>query len=197
MLPVPNPALYVSPEMVIELAMGMDPPLDIAQKYGFSVAEFMALQAQEWFGKMVAEHRLVLHERGITVQTKARVILEEGLQDLAAKSKSTDGLRPDIHMDMLKLAYDVSGLKAEQARNVPQAGSTPGFVINIVVPEGRQGPSIHKIDRGVADKPAPMVIELTPTATDELPPMPKHIKVPDFKLKDDLLGTPLPVGAPR
>lgn len=177
-----NPALYLSPEMVAELALGVDPPLQVAQKYGLSPAEFMALQAQDWFGKEIYRKREELHADGMTFQVKARMIAEEVMQDFFRKSKTQD-LRPEHLLEFLKQTAGYGGLTPKVGAVTGPAG--PAFQINITLPDNPQGPSLAKIETADAP-PEPLIIEMT--AQESIPPPPPQIAVPGFRLTNDLRG---------
>lgn len=179
----PNPALYLSPEMVNELALGIDPPLQIAQKYGLTAAEFTALQAQEWFGAEVFRRRDQLHAEGMSFQVKAKMIAEEVMQDFFQTTKTKD-VRPEHILEFLKQTAEYGGLKQKVLANQGPAG--PAFMIQINLPAGAQGPGSAAQLNVTPDKPAPMVLDLK--AMDPLPPLPAGMKVPDFKLTKDLVG---------
>jgi hypothetical protein len=179
----PNPALYLSPEMVAELALGQDPPLDIASKYGFSAAEFQQLQAQPWFGAAIYRKREELQASGITFAAKAAMMAEEMWQDIYTVSKGSE-MRMEHRLEAAKQLSSLGGLAPKEARG---ANTGPQFTITIQIPSDAQGPSMRKIEQAEA-KPDPMVIDLTPGVS--LPPVPAGFKVPDFKLTDDLVGKP-------
>lgn len=186
----PNPALYLSPEMVAELALGQDPPNEIAQKYGFTVAEFQQLNAQTWFGEAVYRKREELQANGVTFLAKAGMMAEEMWQDIYRTSKTDGQMRMEHRIEAAKQLTDIAGLKPKAAAAV---ASGPAFVINIQIPDEKQAPSTHKIDRPKAEQAEPMVIDMRPVAAIDLPPPPPGLKVPDFKLTNDLAGVGLPV----
>lgn len=179
----PNPALYLSPEMVAELALGQDAPLDIAQKYGFTAAEFGQLQAQSWFAEAVFRKREELQANGITFIAKAGMMAEEMWSDIYQLSKSTD-MRVEHRIEAAKQLADLAGMKPKAAAAQPHG---PAFTINIQLPPNPQGPQAAVIDSHAVERPAAMVIEL-----DQLPPKPAGYRVPDFKLTPDLIGAPVP-----
>lgn len=186
MLPswTPNPALYLSPEMVAELALGQDPPLHIAQKYGMSPAEFEALQSQEWFGAAIYRKREELQANGVTFVTKAQMMAEEMWQDIYTLSKSTDGMRMEHRIEAAKQLTDIAGLKPKAA--AASAGG-PSFTINISIPDNPQGPQLRSVGgHSEAEKAPALTIEMKPQ--DDFPKPPVGFKIPDFKMTPDLVG---------
>lgn len=178
----PNPALYLSPEMMAELALGVDPPLQIAQKYGMSAAEFGQLNAQAWFGEAVYRKREELQASGVTFVTKASMMAEEMWQDIFTQSKTTD-MRMEHRIAAAKELTDISGLKPKAAAH---AGAGPSFTINIQLPAEAQAPSRHVLETRTVEKAEPMIIDMTPVQA--IPPKPDGLRIPDFKLTDDLVG---------
>jgi hypothetical protein len=188
----PNPALYLSPEMVAELALGQDDPLTIAQKYGMTVAEFEALNAQPWFGDAVYRKREQLQAEGVTFVAKAQMMAEEMWQDIYQLSKSGDGMRMEHRIEAAKQLTDIAGLKPKAAA---ASANGPSFTINISIPDNPQGPQLKAVGgHSEADKPPAMVIEMKPA--DDFPKPPPGLKIPDFKLTPDLVGNPLAGGPP-
>lgn len=184
MLPhTPNPALYLSPEMVAELALGQDPPLQIAQKYGFSPAEFEALQAQAWFGEAVYRKRDQLQAEGVTFAAKAGMMAEEMWQDIYAMSKTTD-MRMEHRIDAAKNLTDIAGLKPK-GQAIGTGG--PSFTINIQLPDNPAPPNPRMIGgHSEADKAPVLTVDFKPV--DDFPKPPPGLKIPDFKLTPDLVG---------
>lgn len=176
----PNPALYLSPEMVAELALGQDDPLTIAAKYGLSTAEFESLNSQEWFGQMVYQKREELTSDGMTFKIKARMIAEEVMQDVFSLSKTPTGMRPEHRLEFLKQVAEYGGLKPKQGHEGPTG---PAFAITINLPDNPTGPQSRAITGETMVKPDPMIIDMNP-----IPPKPEGFKVPDFKLTNDLTG---------
>lgn len=181
----PNPALYLSPEMVTELALGQDNPLDIAGKYGLTAHEFGQLQAQEWFGAAIYRKREELQAHGITFTAKAMMMAEEMWTDIYQASKVSD-MRMEHRIAAAKELTDISGMKPKAAAGVP--GSGPSFTIQINLPSDPQGPTTHQLHTEKAKVEPALTIEMDGMA---LPPKPIGMKVPDFKLKDDLVGAPV------
>lgn len=186
----PHPALYLSPEMVAELALGIDPPLDIAAKYNVSAAELQELQALPWFQEAIYRKRDEFSASGMTFAAKAGMMAEELWQKLYVEAMTT-AARTEHKIDIATKLTDIAGLKPKiAAANAGPAG--PQFQITINLPSDMQGPSQRKVEaRTTAAEP--LVLDMTPiTPSQDLPPKP--LAVADFKLKDDLTGLPLPKG---
>lgn len=178
-----NPGIYTSPEMVAELALGAEPPLDIAHKYGMTPDEFGFLQAQPWFVDAVYRKREELQANGVTFQAKAKMMLEEGLTDLFKLSK-TGQMAANLTLELTKQLAEVAGVK--QQAKLPQTENAPTFAINIVLPDNPAGPSQRHVEATTIPQAPPMVIDLKARTVDTLPPKPQGFTVPDFKMNDDL-----------
>lgn len=186
-----NPALYLSPEMVSELAMGMDPPYAIAARYGLEQAEFDILQAQTWFGAEVARKRMEYADGGTLFEIKARLMAEEMYTDLFKLAKA-DELAHAMRVEVAKQLRDIGGLGV---KGVAAGETAPRFAINI---------QVNGVDQNVAQRTR---LDLAPTAPvvtmvipfdQPLPPKPEGLRVPDFDIRaqrSPLVGSPAAVQA--
>lgn len=185
----PNPALYLSPEMVNELALGNLPPYEIAGRYGLSQGEFDMLQRQDWFGQLVAKRRMEFADEGIGFRAKARMMAEELYQKLFQQA-TVGTLASNLMLDMTKQLVEIADMKPKQGQSDRPDG--PAFQININVnAETAQRPGPRPIE-GAARVVAPVTITIP---KDDLPARPEGFRVPDFKLTPDLVGTPATVAA--
>lgn len=182
----PNPALYASPEMVMELALGAEPPYDIAARYGLSQGEMDQLNSLEWFGEMVLARRMDLQQNGQTFQAKAKMMAEELYQKLF-QSALAGNLAHPLALEMAKQLTEIGGIKKGP---VTGEGAGPAFQININVTNAGTPPGTHD-DLKVIDV-KPVVISVP---ADPLPARPEGFRVPDFRMTPDLVGTPQAVRA--
>jgi len=147
-----NPALYLSPEMVAELALGVDPPVDVAAKYGFELKDFLQLQAQPWFAEAVYRERERQQKEGITFQSKAKMMAEEMWVDLYKEAKS-NLLKPELKVDVAKQLTEVAGMKPKNP--VTQTGPAgPAFTVNITIPSEMRPPHRETL---TAVEPTPVI----------------------------------------
>jgi hypothetical protein len=197
----PNPAMYLSPEFVQELALGKDKPDDVCARHGVEPSDFQWLSAQAWFGEMVAVKRMQLADNGVLFSAKAEMMLEELLQHLY-KSAITGNLAAAPMLELTKQLGDYAGLRT---RGAQAAATGPAFQQNINV-------AADTLAAGRALAPANAEpVNITPTLSIPLgqttapkptgtigpgfPPgplgeVPAGLRVPDFKLTPDLVGTP-------
>lgn len=178
-----NPALYLSPEMVTELALGMDPPKDICARYGIADFEYAKMASQEWFGELVAKRRMDLNDNGQLFEGKARMMAEE-LYVRAYQQALTGGLTANLVIDLAKQLAEIGMPKSARATaNMPTG---PQFQININMPADRQGPGKAELARDITPPKVTVTIPADP-----IPPRPEGFRVPDFDLRRGaLVGTP-------
>lgn len=117
--------------MIAELALGMDAPITIAQKYGFSDKQFIQLQALPWFTEAVYKERERQTSEGVTFQSKSRLMAEELWQDIFKDAKAGN-LKPELRIDAAKQLTEIAGLKPKDNRPIGVGG---GFVVNITIPQ--------------------------------------------------------------
>lgn len=186
-------ALRVPPEMMTELALGMEDGVLVAQRYGFSAADFVVLMGQPWFTKALQIKREGLEKDGNIFRAKMSMLAEDLLMDLwaAAKTSESGGLK----LDVAKLFTKLADLEPKNTQQV-FAGNT-GYQIVINIPDNysggadQGGSSSRPGDGGIreASKSSP-VIDITPSKPRELPEGPKPFIVPDFDLTSDLTNYP-------
>lgn len=147
-----NPALYLSPEMVAELALGLEPPITVVEKYGFTLRQFVQLQNMPWFTEAVYRERERQRNEGVTFQSKSRLMAEELWTDIYKEAKA-NSYKSELKVDVAKQLTEIAGLKP---KNVVTPGQTgPSFTVNISIPESMQGP-----------RSAQTILDVTPPAID-------------------------------
>jgi hypothetical protein len=193
-----NPVLHLPSEMMLELAMGLEPPITVLQKYGFQLKDLVALENQAWFNDALMRERERLRDEGYVWQAKARLMNESLIEELFKQSRA-GALRPEVTMDLIKTLGDMTG-----QRKPPQtaAGANgPMFQINITLPENPRGPTnVKAMIEGQKEKaPEAMTVDFKVVEPDPVEALgPRPVRIPDFALTSDLVGpaTPsLPAGA--
>lgn len=121
--------IEIEPRMVLEISMGLRDPKEIAEDYGFSEEQWIALKVHEPFVKQVDDKKAELKENGVTFRLKSAVIAEELLADLYIKATDEDATLHAV-LESLKFCAKASGLDAPKQDGVA-AGS--GFSINITI----------------------------------------------------------------
>lgn len=128
LIPRTNDPLNVKAEMVMEIACGMEEPLVVARRYGFTDVEFGALCQWPEFNRQVEAKRAELKASGHTFRLMAGWMAEDLAKDLYKQAKGTDATLPQKHevfKTMAKLADYEPKVNA-------QVQSGPGFSIQIV-----------------------------------------------------------------
>lgn len=127
-IPRANDPLNVRAEMVMEIACGMEEPLVIARRYGFTDVEFGALCQWPEFNRQVEAKRAELKASGHTFRLMAGWMAEDLAKELYRQAKSNDATLPQKH-DVFKTMARLADYEPKQSA-VAQAG--PGFSIQIV-----------------------------------------------------------------
>lgn len=168
-----NVVLSLPPELVADLALGLESPTDIAQRHGISSSDFMALQTQPWFQDAIIRKRQQLADAGQVFREKARLMHEDLARDVYMAAKANI-LKPSETLDLLKHLAEIGDLKPKQQ----QIAAGPGFKINIVLPT-QTSPGGIQIDTTTEAQPSYVdtFIEGTP---------PTLVNVTDLKTLDDL-----------
>jgi hypothetical protein len=190
--------------MVVEIALGADPPVEIAWRYGLTADEYEQLEALEWFVELIARKRQELQDNGYLFQAKAAMMAEALLTSLFQQAMAQKVAAP-VAIEISKQLVDIGRLKPVPGVTTPGGGG-PGFAINIqinqgdattplVVTEGRPG--------GIAAPPAPdapptLEVDFKPVAKPQGPLLPKppayisNLTVPnlDRACRPSLAGTP-------
>lgn len=121
--------IEIEPRMVLEIAMGLRDPKDIAEDYGFSEEQWISLKVHEPFVKQVDDKKAELKESGVTFKLKSALIAEELLESLYIKASAEDATLHAV-LESLKFTSRAAGLDAPKQDGVA-AGS--GFSINITI----------------------------------------------------------------
>lgn len=138
LLPEVRTPLSVPAQMVMEIACGMERPLDIARRYGYSDQEFGALCQWEDFNRQVDTKRAELKASGHTFRLMAGWMAEDLAKDLYRQAKSTDASLPQKH-DVFKTMARLADY--EPKPNV-QATAGTGFSISIVFADPKKAEPI-------------------------------------------------------
>lgn len=126
-------ALEIEPKMILEIASGIRDPAIIAEGYGYSEAEWLALQQFEPFTKAVEDKKAELKASGYTFKMKAAIAAEDLLEKVYIKASSDDS---SFHtqLETLKFMARAAGIDAP-VREQTAAGN--GFSITINLGSGQ------------------------------------------------------------
>ena len=182
-----SPVLYYSPEMVADLAYGMEDPYEIAARYNLDSLALDQLMEQTWFSSLVAQKRQEIHEEGFLFPAKAAMMAETLWVKLFQMGLNGQ-LQQPLLVDTAKQLSDIGRLKPD--RNATAGAGGPAFQINIQV-NGEQ--KVATVQGGMVEVPRD-VLEIE--FGSPLPPKPAGLTVPDFDLRaSPLVGTPMAVNA--
>lgn len=128
LLPEPRTALNVPSEMVMQLACGMEDPLVVARRFGYTDVEFGALCQWQPFNDQVESKKAELKASGHTFRLMAGWMAEDLAKDLYRQAKGTDASLPQKH-EVFKTMAKLADYEPKVNAQVQQG---PGFSISIV-----------------------------------------------------------------
>jgi len=129
LIPQPQPALDVPQELILNIAMGMEDPQEVASRYGFEGLKWEKLQSWKPFTDAVAAKRAELETSGITFRIKAKALTEDVFEDAYKIARSNDATLLQ-KLEFVKLGAKLGDMEPKTNTQV-QAG--PGFSITINV----------------------------------------------------------------
>lgn len=124
------PSKSIPPEMVAEIALGMEEPVDIAYRYGFVASEYKALEQHKPFVADVAAKRAEYERGGTTAKIKAAWMAENLMDDLFLRAKSPEASIAQVQ-ETVKIFAKLGDLEPKQRMDVSQQGAGFSVVINI------------------------------------------------------------------
>lgn len=142
------------PQMLLDIAMGLEDPASIAFRYGYETDDYAWLANQNWFIQAIEQRKSELKTSGWTYRAKMALLAEEAGLEVYRRFKSTESLA--LQVDIWKYLNKLADLepKAASAQVAPGAGFS--ITINL----------------GDKPQPTPVVIE----QTDLLPPAPAYVR---------------------
>lgn len=130
--------LDVPPQLVLEVAYGVEEPEVIASRYGFAGNEWLSLKAHEPFIRQVEDKKAELKASGYVFKMKAAFMAEDLLTDLYKKAKEDDASF-SVLLETIKFTAKAAGLDAPV-----KTDQAPGNKFSITIDLG-QGQSV-KVD---------------------------------------------------
>jgi hypothetical protein len=170
-------ARRVPPEMVVEIAFGLEAPTEVAARFGFSASDYQELSTQTWFRKQLEEKRAELAAQGWTFRSKMGVLAEDLLTDAYVAAKVSESAT--VKLEVAKYLTKVADLEPKDKFQSTAGG---GFMININL--GNTDSTSRVIDIAPKDVSAAL-----PDSLDELPPLPEYLL--NFPCGNELLGAEL------
>lgn len=155
LLPLPQPpALDIPQEMILAIAIGMEPDVEIASRYGFEGARWDKLQQWKPFNDAVAKQRAELETSGMTFRIKAKSLTEDVFEDAYKIARSNDATLLQ-KLEFIKLGAKLGDMEPKTNTAI-QAG--PGFSITINLDTSKKS---ETIDMKAQDVEEVKVIEQT------------------------------------
>lgn len=127
----------IPPEMVAQIALGMEEPVDIAYRYGFAASEYRELEQHKPFISDVMAKRAELERGGQTVKVKAAWMTENLLDDLFLKAKAPEASIAQVQ-ETVRIMAKLGDLEPKQRIEANQGG--PAFQVVINIPAVSAGP---------------------------------------------------------
>ena len=127
LIPTAPPALDVPQELILNVAIGMEDPKEVASRYGFEGLKWEKLQSWKPFTDAVAAKRAELEASGITFKIKAKALTEDVFEDAYRIARSNDATLLQ-KLEFIKLGAKLGDMEPKTSAQV-QAG--PGFSITI------------------------------------------------------------------
>lgn len=116
-----------NPNLIVELAVGMEAPLSVLARFGYNPEQAGLLLSNELIQRQIETKRAELKSQGIVFKTKALMAAEDILEDVYVEAKSQDTPLPQ-KLDALKFFAKAAGVDQVQQTS---AGAGGGFNITI------------------------------------------------------------------
>lgn len=116
-----------NPNVIVELAMGMESPLALLARYGYSPEQAGTLLSNELIQRQIESKRAELKSQGIVFKTKALMAAEDILEDVYVEAKMQETPLPQ-KLDALKFFAKAAGVDQVQSTSGAAGG---GFNITI------------------------------------------------------------------
>lgn len=118
----------VPPQMILEIAHGLEDPARIAERHGFGEAEWFCLLLDKAFIQQVDDKKSELSAGGFTFRLKAAVAAEAILTEVASKALA-EGASFGLQLEALKFTAKCAGLDAPIKEAV--VGTSVSITINL------------------------------------------------------------------
>lgn len=99
----------VPPKMLLELAVGIEDPIVVAERYGYYGNQWDELLKYEPFMKAVDAKRQELNASGYTFRTRANILANDLLEDVYHDAKQT-GTNAHTRLEALKFMARAGGI---------------------------------------------------------------------------------------
>ena len=139
----PHHTLDVPPQLVWEIAAGLEDPAVVAERFGFTGRKWERVSQWPPFITAVQAQRSEFDKNGVTFRLKAGLMAEQMMDQMFKQAVSTDSTILQ-KLSVFNSLVDVAGLKPDKKATVDPAGQAPKFSITINIPQA--GPTPLTID---------------------------------------------------
>lgn len=126
-IPPYKPALTASQEMILQIALGMEHPEEIAARYGIEGDEWKKLSEYRPFQIAIDKQRAELEASGLTFRVKAKALTEDVFEEAYKIARSNDATLMQ-KLEFIKLGAKLADMEPKASA---QVASGPGFSISI------------------------------------------------------------------
>ena len=151
-LDLPQPLAFPPAEMMLDLAKGLEDPVAIAERYGYSSLEFASLVEWEPFKKEYERMVNKLETEGVTFRNKAVLYATDLIDRVYAAAKRPDVTLPQL-LETAKYLSKAADLDPKPAQNT-QTGAS--YSVKLVLKDLKAGQTIE----GEVVTTPPQLIEL-------------------------------------
>lgn len=142
--PEPHVTLDVPPQLVWECAAGLEDPVEVAARFGFTGAKWERLAQWPPFIQAVQAQKAEFDRNGMTFRLKAGLMAEEMMSQMFKQAISNDSTILQ-KLSVFNSLVDVAGLKPDKKAAAEAGPATPKFSITINIPQA-PGPTPITID---------------------------------------------------
>jgi len=159
----------ISPEMLTELALALEPPYTVAQRYGMTPSEYDLVEASPAFRAHVENRRTELENDGYDLKSRVKLMAEQLLIESFKDAVATGNIAH--RLEVTKYFTKLAELEPKPGA---VASSNNGMMIQINIPNA----------------PEPITISSSSQAPD-VGSIPKSV-TESFSMSLDLIGEPVP-----
>ena len=157
--------LDIEPQMILEVAYGIEDPEAVALRYGFSECEWLLLKEHKPFIRQVEEKRVELSASGYTFKMKAGIAAEAIMEKVARKALDDDA---SFHTQLESLKFFAKAAGTDAPAKVEREAG-PGFSITVVLSGGQTVEIKGSQDQVVDVDPEDVTYEM------DIGPAPAHL----------------------
>lgn len=113
--------VHTDPKLIFEIALGLESPKALFERYGYTETQQNALMSNEFFRRQIEAKSSELKTTGVVFRTKAALAAEDILEDVYIEAKNPDTPLPQ-KLDALKFFAKAAGVDAVQQQGTAAGG---------------------------------------------------------------------------